>query len=258
MLIRKLYVLFCIFLCPYLFISCENDNTEQGENNNTNQGENIKTVKVIFFNESRYYVKVHRDSFYGPIVAEVDTINRESFAFLRPSDNSGVGTIFSIEFIIFPVNDDINNEYGEIFVSCYDANVQIKKIIKADEPCVVQIPQPANLVCKSAFIKIINTHNLPVELRYVGRFIEQADKKTITIAPYKQGIYKLDGIPDEGENCKYYNIISTFDSTYFSDFISQNGIYITKNATIFHYTFNGTSIKKTGEEKIVFNTGGTK
>jgi len=250
MLLRKLYVLFCMFLCPCIFISCENNNIEQGEN--------IKTVKVTFLNESSYYAKVHRDSFYGPIIAEVNTINRESIAFLRPSENDGIGTVFSIEFIIFPVNDDIKSENNEIFVSCYDANIQIKKIIKEAEPCVIQIPHPVNLVCKTAFIKIINTHNLPVELRYVGRFIKQADNKTITIAPYGQGIYKLDGIPDDGENCRYYNIVTTFESTYFSDFISRNGIYITKNENIFHYTFNGSSIIKTGEQKIVFNTGGSK
>jgi len=250
MLLRKLYVLFFIFLYLCISISCENNNTEQDED--------IKTVKVTFLNESSYYAKVHRDSFYGPIIAEVNTINRESVAFLRPSENDGVGTVFSIEFIIFPVNDDIKNEKNEIFVSCYDLNVQIEKIIKLDEPCVIQIPQPVDLVCKSAFIKIINTHNLPIELRYVGRFIEQADKKTITIAPYKQGIYKFDGIPDEGENCQYYNIACAFDSVYFSDFESQNGINITKNANIYHYTFNGTSIVKTGEQKIVFNSGGSK
>jgi len=255
MLIRKYFFLLLIFLFSGFLFSCSNNNTGQGNENH--EGE-IQTVRVMFFNESNHYVIVHRDSFYGPIITEVNTINRESFAFVRPSDNNGVGSIFAIEYIIYPVNDDIKDENDKIFVSCYDVNIQIKKIIIVGEPCTIQIPQPVNLVCKSAFIKIINTHDLPVELRYVGRVIKQADNITIPIAPYQQGLYKLNGIPDEGENCQYYNIVSTFESSYFSNFVSQNGIYITKNEYIFHYTFNGTSIVKTGEQKIVFNTGGSK
>jgi hypothetical protein len=249
MLIRKPIFLLLIFFLSSFFISCNNNNDKQ---NNDEQDDKIQTVKVSFLNESPYYVKVHRDSFYGPIVTEVNTSDRNSFAYIRPSDNNGVGTVFSIEYIIYPKNDDIRNGNGEIFISCYDTDVQIKKIIKAGEPCTIQIPHPPNLVCKSAFIKIINLHYLPIEFCYVLNRITQADNNTIIINPYEQGLYKLDGIPDEGKHYQYYNIAATFESTYFSDFSAQNGLYITKNAYIYHYTFNGTSIINTKEEKIVY------
>jgi hypothetical protein len=251
MLVKKLPFLFCFILFLSFIISCDRNNSEQADDEKI-QDEEIQTVLVTFINESSHYVKVHRDSFYGPVIAEVNTSSRKTEAHVRPSDNDGIGTIFSIEYVINPANDDFKNENKEVSVSCYDANVQIKKIIKAGEPCTVQIPRPANLACKTAFIKIINNHNLPVELRYVLKILKQADNKTMLIEPYKQGLYKLDGIPDEGEDCLYYNITATFDSVYFSDFNLMNGNFITKNAYIFHYAFNGTSIEKTWEEKVVY------
>jgi len=242
MLISKI-----LFLCfSFFLVSCNNYNSKD---------EKIQTVKVLFFNESKYNVIVHRDSFYGPIIAEVNTTDREAFAFVRPSDNNGNGTVFSIEYIwIIQIPDGLNNEIREVSVSGIDPNVQIPWVIVTNKPCTIQIPNPKNLVIKSAFISIINKHNLPVEFCYVQRRIGQADNNNIPIAPYRQGIYKLNGIPDEGEECQYYNIVSAFESTFFSDFVSQNGIYITKNAYIYDFIFNGTSIVKTGEQKIIFNS----
>ena len=257
MLLRKFYVLFCMFLCSCFFISCINDNNDQDNKTKDEEinsaDEEINTVKVTFINNSIYYLIVHRDSFYGPIIAEVNTTDRESFAFVRPSDNNGEITVFSIEFIwIIQIDDGLNDELRKVPVSCIDPNMQLSWVIEADKPFTVQIPNPQKLEIRSAFISIRNTHNLPVEFCYVNRRIRQADNNNIPIAPNRQGIYRLNGIPDEGEHCRYYNIVSTFESTYFSDFTLQNGIYITENAYIYQYTFNGTSIKRTGKQKIIF------
>jgi len=247
MLIRKLILL--LFLC--FLVSCKNDNSEQ---ENKIKDEKIQTVKVTFINESIYNLIVHRDSFYGPIIAEVNTTDRKSIAFVRPSDNNGNGTVFAIEYIwIIQIPDSLNNEKREVSVSGIDPNIQINKVIEANKPCTIQIPNPQNLDIKTAFISIINTHNLPIEFCYIQRRIEQADNNNIPIAPNRQGLYRLNSIPDEGEKCQYYNIVSTFDSTFFSDFISQNGVYITKTAYIYEFTFNGTSIKKNEEQRIIFN-----
>jgi hypothetical protein len=233
-----------IFILLYIILlfSCNDNNNEQ-----INE---IQTVRVTFINESSYFIKVHRDSFYGPIIAEVNTSSKESEVSLRPSE----GTVFSIEYIwLIQIPENTNNEVREVPVSGIDPNLQFPPIvIELGKPCTIQIPNPKNLEIKSAIIIIINAHNLPIELRYILRRIEQADNNNFSIAPYRQGIYKLDGISDEGEHCQYYNIASTFESTYFSDFIPQNGTYITKKAYIYTYVFDGNSIIKTGEQSLIF------
>jgi len=224
--------------------SCDTSNTSNG------QEDEYQTVMVTFFNTSSYNVIVRKDSFYGPIIAEVNNISREIKIPVRIIDNKV--TVFSFEYIIKVVNDDFNNETKDIIVNCYDPDVQFPVELKANKPITVQIPQPVNLECKSAFVKIINTHNLAVRLRYSTNSIYQANNELL-IEPNKQGLYKFDNISDVGEHCQYYNISTAFDETYFSDFISQNGEYITKNAFIYYFTYNGTSIVKANERILVFN-----
>ena len=238
---KKGFFLISLLLMVSLF-SCKN-------NTDDDQKDEIPTAMVTFFNLSSYNVIIHRDSFYGPTIAQVNNINRETKVPVAVNNKT---TVFSIEYIITPGNDDFNNETGEIFVSCYDPDIQIPVELKTNKPVTIQIPQPLNLVCKSAFIKIINTHSMPIRLRYSATSLKQTNN-TSQIESGKQGIYKVDNIPNDGEHCKYYNISTTFDETFFSDFIIQNGAYITKNAYIYNFTFNGSIIEKIAERTLVFN-----
>jgi len=218
------------------------------DNNKNLQDDEFQTVMVTFFNPSSYKIIIRRDSFYGPIIAKVNNTSLE--VPVRIIDNKV--TVFSIEYLITPVNDNFKNETGDISVSCYDPDVQIPVELKANHPITIQIPQPKNLVCKSAFVRIINTHNLPVRLRYSTSSKNQANNKLL-IESYKQGLYKFDNIPDSGELCQYYNISTAFDEIYFSDFITKNGSYITKNAYIYSYTFDGNSIEMYGKpQSLIF------
>ncbi|MCL2764009.1 MAG: hypothetical protein FWD40_01855 [Treponema sp.] len=239
----KVYLLI-LFLC---FASCDNNDI-----NNNGQTSEIQTVMVTFVNTSSYKTIVHRDSFYGPIITEVNTINRSAAVPVRVNDDYNL-TVFSIEYIIYPVNDDFNNEYADVFASCYDPDIQIATAVKAGLPITIQIPQPSNLICKSAFIRIINNYELPVHLRYAGRNIFQANN-ILPIAPYQQGLYKLDNNPDEGVHCQHYNMATAFGSVNFSDFIEENDQYITKNAFIYYFIFNGNTITRFGEPRaLIFN-----
>jgi len=238
---KKAMSLFLLFI--FSLYSCDNNIVNNQENE-------YQTVTVTFFNTSSYNVIVRRDSFYGPIITEVDNISREKRIPVRVVENNV--TVFSFEYIITPVNDDFQNETGNINVSCYDPDIQFPVELKPNNPITIQIPQPANLVCKSAFVKIINTHNLSVRLRYSTNSINQANN-SLLIEPNKQGLYRFNNIPDIGEHCQYYNISTTFDAVYFSDFIAQNGEYITKNAYIYYFTYNGTSIVKADERILIFN-----
>jgi len=240
----KVYFLI-LLLCIFPIISCDNN-----DNNNNEQNNEIQTVMVTFHNTSSYKVIVHRDSFYGPVVTEVDTISRTSSVPIRVNNNNL--TVFSMYYIIYPTNDDFNNEYNDVYSSCYDPNMQIAATIKAGQPITIPIPQPSNLVCKSAFVRIINTHNASVRLRYAGSNINQANN-ILLIAPGQQGLYKFDNIPVTGGLCQNYNIATIFDSFSFSDFVSSNGQYLTKNGYIYYFTFDGNSIIKTGDRALVFN-----
>ncbi|MCL2186430.1 MAG: hypothetical protein FWB86_11360 [Treponema sp.] len=236
----KTRIIILILFIVSLF-SCDTNNEHEDD---------YQTVMVTFFNTSSYKVIVHRDSFYGPIIGEVNNTSRETKIPVRIIDNKVV--VFSFEYIITLVNDDSNNETGDITVSCYDPDIQFPVELKPNNPITIQIPQPANLVCKSAFINIINSHNLSVRLRYSTSSINQANN-TLLIEPYRQGLYKFDDIPDIGEHCQNYNMSTAFDEIYFSDFITQNGEYLTKNAYIYYFTYNGTSIVKENERILIFN-----
>jgi hypothetical protein len=88
-----------IVFIPLLFIllfSCDKNGNDDSEKENV-----IETVQVTFFNTSSYKAIVHRDSFYGPIVTEVDTISRTSTISIAANNNDI--TVFSIYFIIYPM-----------------------------------------------------------------------------------------------------------------------------------------------------------
>jgi hypothetical protein len=110
----------------------------------------------------------------------------------------------------------------------------------------MQIPQPANLEFKSAFIKIINTSSLQFELRYLGVVFKQTGNGNLSVAPGKTGVYKLEDIPEAGKLYQNYTVVSTFASTTIPDFTAKNGF-------IYNFTYNGTSVTKTGEQSIVFH-----
>jgi hypothetical protein len=230
--------------------SKENNNSNNG--NNTNNGNNnpiVKTGKVIFVNESGYKVVVHKDAFSGPVLLELSRSGAPQSVDVRISDNYGVGTTFSIEYL-YPINNDFDSESGEVIASGIDPNVQINFVIEADKTYTKQIPNPTNLEFRNAFIKIINSHNLPFELAYLGTVFKQTGNGNISVAPGKTGIYKLPlgtegGISTEGKLYQNYQLTSTFENISIPDFIVKNGF-------IYSFIYYGSSVTKTGEQTIIF------
>jgi hypothetical protein len=200
----------------------------------------MKTGRVTFINESSYSVKVHRDSFGGPVVVELgsgtDTIKTVN---VRISDSHGFGTTFSVEYL-FPISDELHSEGGEILASMLDFDVQINLVIQEGRSYTVQIPQPKNLEPRSAFIELYNSHNLPCELRYYGLILRQEGSGNIPIPSGRFGIYKLDGIPVAGEPAQGYRVVSTFSEAPIPEFTIQNGY-------IYKFNYDGTSVVKRGD-----------
>ena len=230
---------FLFFVLSCLIISCEN----LADNEDKNKTE-IKTGKVTFFNESSYRIKVHHSSFSGPVVMELSAGETKS-ADVRVSESQAYGTTFSVEYL-YRINDGFDADSGDIFASGLDFNVQINFVIEEGKTYTRQIPQPANLEFRTAFIKLLNAHNLPVELRDVGKVLRQAGNNTVPIAPGKTGVYSMIEIPVGGVRLyDTYSVVSTMDSITVPAFTASNGV-------IYSFTFNGTSVTKTGEQTIVF------
>ena len=226
-----------------------NNNNNTGNTGNTgNNGDNgnnieVKTGAVTFFNESIYNIVVHQDAFSGPVLLELSSWGSKKVD-VRTSDNYGVGSTFSIEYL-YRVNDDFDTESGEVIASGIDPNVQINLVIEENKSHNVNIPQPQNLEFRTAFIRIINAASLPCELRYLGTVFKQTGNNNIPVAPGKTGVYKLDGIPTTGKLYQNYELVSTFASAAIPDFTAVNGI-------IYSFEYNGTSVIKTGEQTIIY------
>jgi len=234
--IFKIVFLFALLSC--LIVSCGGS-----EDDDKNKPEVIKTGKVTFFNESSYNIKIHRDSFSGPVLLELSAGASKKMD-VRISDTHGFGTTFSIEYL-YRINDAFDTDSGDIFASGLDFNVQLNFVIEENKSYTKQIPQPTNLEFRSAFIKVLNAHSLPVEVRDVGKILQQAGNGIYPIAPGKTGVYRLSNIPVEGELLQNYLVVSTFNEVAIPEFTLKNGF-------IYSFTYNGSSVTKTGEQTIIF------
>jgi hypothetical protein len=211
---------------------------------NNDSSLDVKTGKVYFVNHTSYDVIIHKDYFNGPILLELKEGNTSEATEVRISDNYGVGTTFSIEFLR-PISDGFDIESGIVMASMIDPNIQINEVIEENKSYTIQIPQPKNLEPRSAFIKILNKYNLPFELKYLETAFKQTGNGNLSVAPGKIGIYKLENIPSEGKLYQNYQVVSTLKSTTIPDFTAKNGI-------TYNFEYDGTSVELTSEQTFVF------
>ena len=244
---KKFVYFFFLLVMSLLFAACPDD-TSGGNNSNNGNNTVVKTGKVTFFNESSYKVVVHQDAFSGSVLLELSAGGWKKVD-VRISDNHGIGSTFSIEYM-YKINDAFDTESGEVIASGIDPNVQINFVIEENKSYTKQIPQPVNLEFRNAFVKILNSSSLQFELKYLGTVFKQTGNGNIPVAPYKTGVYKLPigtegGIPAEGKLYQNYQVVSTFKSTTIPEFTVKNGV-------IYSFTYNGSSVIKTGEQTIIF------
>jgi len=230
---------FLILFLAYLFASCKNTTNADEE-----KYSGAKTVDVTFFNESRYNLKVHRDSFDGPVLLELPVNSNAETIPVRVSDNKGVGTVFSIEYIwTIQIIDGLDADIKIVPISGIDPNLQILSVLEVDKPCTIQISDPINLEIRSTYMTIFNSYNLPCVLRYYGSLQNQINDNNVPIAPGKTGIYKNPyAIPVEGELYQGYRV----ESIPIPEFIMKNG-------GIYHFKFDGNKVEMIKEENIIFN-----
>ena len=122
----------------------DKDNTDNSNTDEGGKGTEAKTGKVTFFNESSYRAVVHQDVFSGPVLLELNS-GQSKTADVRVSDNYGVGSTFSIEYL-YRINDGFDQESGEVIAGGIDPNVQINFVVEEDSSRFL-MPEASNMSC---------------------------------------------------------------------------------------------------------------
>jgi hypothetical protein len=221
-------------------ISCSTA-TQNNDNGNGDQTA-AKTGKITFFNESSYSVTVHQDAFSGPVLLELSP-GQSKRVDVRVSDNYGVGSTFPIEYR-YKVVDGTDLASGEVWANGIDPNVQLNHVVEENKSYTLQIPQPQDLEFPKAFVKILNASDMQFELRYLGTAFKQAGNGNLPVPVGKTGVYEFSSTA-EGKLVSGYTVHITFQSAAVPDFTA-------KHSYIYSFTCNGTTVTKTGEQKIVF------
>jgi len=195
---------------------------------------------VTFFNNSSYSVSIHSESFSGPILIDKLASGRYFSTTLNPSNNYGVGSVFSIEYW-YLVASDAEFACGDVWAGGIDPDMQISQNMEVGKEYTIQIPQPKSLELKEAFLKILNTSGEHFELNYLGTFYRQAGNGELPVPSGKIGFYKMNGETE----IKGYTITQVSEKYPFPEFTAKSGY-------IYAFEFNGNSVEKTGEQKIIF------
>jgi hypothetical protein len=225
------------YICVLCLAACPVDTDTPG-----NTETPAKTGKVTFFNESSYSIIVHQDAFSGAVLLELNA-GQSKRVDVRVSDNYGVGSTFPIEYR-YRVADGTDLASGEVWANGIDPNVQINQVVEENKSYTLQIPQPRELVFPQAFVKILNTSDMQFILHYLGSEFKQTGNGNLPVPAGKTGVYAFSA-SEEGKTMSGYAVVSTFQETSVPDFAA-------KNSYIYNFTYNGTSVVKNSEQKIIF------
>jgi len=239
-----------VLIFASLFTACQNNLGRE----NVNETNMIQMGRVTFFNESSYRVRIRRDVFSGPIVVELGSgVDRSQTVDIRISGTHGLGTTFSVEYLL-SIPDSLlldSDNSTDIFAIGHDFNVQINRVIEEGRHITIQIPQPQNLVSRSAFMAVKSTHNLPSTLFYFGQSIPQAGNGVLPITSGRTGIFTLNnlavgGIPIGGKfEFRGFSIRSGLNVTPVPAFTAGNGY-------IYEFIFDGTSVVFSRQWPLIF------
>jgi len=195
---------------------------------------------VTFFNNSSYYVSIHSSSFSGPVLIDKLASGMKYSTTLSPSNNYGIGSVFSIEYW-YLVASDAEFACGDVWTGGIDPNAQISQNLEAGKDYTILIPQPKKLELKENFLKILNASDKPFELNYLGTHFRQAGNGELPVPSGKVGFYRMDGETE----IKGYTITQVSKQYPFPEFTAKNGY-------IYAFEFNGNSVKQIGEQNIIF------
>ncbi|MDR2808560.1 MAG: hypothetical protein LBB43_06080 [Spirochaetaceae bacterium] len=235
-------LLVCMAGCPSSMEGSGNSSGSNGDTPDPAPEPEHHVGQITFFNSSSYHAIIHQDAFSGPVLLELSSGQSKKID-VRPSDNYGIGSTFSIEYR-YAVVDGLELASGTVWADSIDPDVQLNIVVEANKSYTLQIPQPKNLELTAAFIKILNASDIQFELHYKGTAFKQAGNGNLPVPAGKTGVYQF-AAAGAGKAIHGYTVHSTFQSAAVPDFTA-------KNSYIYDFTYNGASVVKTGEHKIVF------
>jgi len=148
-------------------------------NHTFNEPNSTLLAKVTFCNDSSYGVIIHQDNFDGAVLAELFPAQCLSLN-VSPSDNYGIGSVFSVEYSRF-IEDDLS-------VIVKDPDRQITQNIEAGKSYTISIPQPKNLDSQESFIKIQNASSMDFELNCLNNALLPINGE-LPVPSSKYGLY---------------------------------------------------------------------
>jgi hypothetical protein len=228
-------IMLAALLFALLFISCGEHDLEPSN-----------TAQVTFFNESSYSIGIHESHFDGPLLIDKLLPGNSFSVNLRPSDNYGSGSVFSVKYWRL-VASGAELSSGDVWAGGIDPNMQISQNIEAGRSYIIQIPNPSKLELQETFIKILNASGKDFSLNYLSMVYYQAGEgnKELPVPKGKVGVYKFDSKNGDVE-IKGYTLRQGIEEYYpFPDFTAKNGY-------VYSFEFNGSSVEKTGEQNLIF------
>jgi len=200
---------------------------------------NYSQASVEFCNESSYSIIIHQSYFDGPVLAKLipaQCISKK----ISPSNNYGVGTVFSVEYWHLIEN--------EVWIGGEDPDRQIKQNLEAGESYLILIPQPKSLDLQESFIKIENVSDMDLELKCLDFTFYQVNR-VLSVPSSKSGLYSGNNIKSSscfsnGES-KGLAVKQGLQTQYpFPEFTIVNGY-------IHNFEFDGNEVIQKDNEKII-------
>lgn len=175
-------------------------------------------------------------------MAELESGESKSVS-VRASGNYGIGSVFAVGFRT-KIIDGFNFSCGEIYAYGIDPNMQIAVNVEAAKKYTLQIPQPSELVFETAFIQILNASSNSFELTKNSISYKQAGNGTLPVGAGETGVYEIPASA-AGTAFEGYRVKSVFNDY---DVPPFDAVY----SHVYRFSFDGSSVVKTGEESIVY------
>jgi len=199
--------------------------------------DSLATVK--FCNDSSYKVIIHQTDFSGFVLVELKPAQCTSTS-VTPSDNYGIGTVFSVEYYQLIEND--------VWVGGWDPERQITQNIEAGKSYVISIPQPENVDLHESFIKVLNVSVIDLELNCLGVVLYPVNRE-LSVPSNKSGLYSVNNI----KNSSCFNDGEIKNLTVSQGLLGKYPFpeFTTDEGYIYNFIFDGNDVIQTENEKII-------